>query len=124
MKQRPASLPSTTIRSKTGCGNLYVTIAKLDDKPFEVFCHLGKCGGCIQSMTETIGRLLSWGLRSGASLEEAADQLSMIRCPTPFGDVNLSCADALSKVLQAEEKKAAHYEVTHGTDGNDVASLL
>jgi len=109
--QRPDVLSSRTIKVQTGCGNLYVTVSENDDVPFEVFITLGKSGGCKQAMQEAVGRLLSWGLRSGASLEEAAEQLSGLSCPMPFANKNKSCIDAVGKQLLAhctpkeEEKK-------------------
>ena len=79
-----------------------------EGKPFEVFIAIGKTGGCINALLEAVGRMLSWGLRSGASLEEAAEQLINIRCPSPFGNINLSCVDAVGQKLMEIAKKYAN----------------
>jgi len=93
-----------TIETRTGCGDLYVTINEDEEgNPFEVFAQLGKGGGCSASQTEAIGRLVSLALRSGIPWEQVAKQLKGISCDRPWGlgeEKVLSCADAVAKALE------------------------
>jgi ribonucleoside-diphosphate reductase alpha chain len=101
---RPAVIHGHTVRMKTGCGNLYVTINEdADGQPFELFNHIGKAGGCAASQSEAIGRLISLTLRSGLSVEPIVQQLKGISCHSHvWGDEGkvLSCADAIGKALE------------------------
>lgn len=101
---RPAVTSGPTLRMNTGCGNLYVTINESDDgQPFELFNHMGKAGGCAASQNEAIGRLISYALRCGASLEPLIKQLKGISCHRPAwgedGKIS-SCSDAIGKALE------------------------
>ena len=113
-RPRPKITFGATIKMKTGCGNLYVTINEDENGICEVFSTLGKAGGCAASQTEAISRLISLALRSGIDPESIVDQLKGIRCPNPIwqdGDKILSCADAIAKAIEKylsmrkEEKK-------------------
>jgi len=67
----------------TGCGSLHVK-AYFDNETgdlLEVFLSKGSTGGC-QGMMIGLSRALSYGLRSGASLEGLVDQLESVPiCP-------------------------------------------
>lgn len=105
---RPRILKGTTIKLRTGCGNIYITVNKSEDGPFEVFSQLGKAGGCAASQLEAISRLISLALRSGVDVGSLIKQLSGIRCPNPSWDEGLqilSCADAISKALTMADNK-------------------
>ncbi len=94
------SNPSTSIKIKTGCDNIYVTVTNRN-----IFFFTGKTGGCPFSFTEALGRLATLALEKGSSLKEIQKQLQGIRCPNPSctgkeeNDV-LSCADGISKAIQ------------------------
>jgi ribonucleoside-diphosphate reductase alpha chain len=103
-KKRPTVTFGATRRTKTGCGNLYVTINQ-DEKGelFEVFNQIGKAGGCADSQAEAIGRLTSLALRSGVHAKEIIAELKGISCHRPFGfgpSRALSCADAIGKTIE------------------------
>jgi hypothetical protein len=103
-KKRPSITIGHTVRMNTGCGNLYVTINESDDgQPFELFNHMGKAGGCAASQNEAIGRLISYALRCGASVEPLVKQLKGISCHRPAwgedGKIS-SCSDAIGKALE------------------------
>ena len=108
-KKRPDSLPGHTLRKKTGCGNLFITLNNdVDEKGessrelFETFARLGKGGGCASAQTEAVGRLLSMLLRSDADPLEVASQLIGIRCHRPCGfgeNAIYSCPDAMGKAI-------------------------
>ena len=69
-KERPAILIGKTTEITTGCGKMYVTINQdQEGNVFEVFTSIGKAGGCAQSQSEAIGRLISLNLRSGVEPE-------------------------------------------------------
>jgi ribonucleoside-diphosphate reductase alpha chain len=102
-RPRPKMTAGVTTRMKTSCGDLYVTINE-DEKggPFEVFCNMGKAGGCEGSQNEAIGRLVSLAFRSGVAPQSVIRQLIGIRCNKPYGlgkDTVHSCADAIASSL-------------------------
>ncbi|MBN2052356.1 vitamin B12-dependent ribonucleotide reductase [Candidatus Woesearchaeota archaeon] len=103
-RKRPSVTIGATRKTKTGCGNLYVTINQ-DEKGelFEVFNQIGKAGGCADSQAEAIGRLASLALRSGIHPKEIVHELKGISCHRPFGFGStrvLSCADAIGKAIE------------------------
>lgn len=102
-RSRPIITKGMTMKVSAGCGNLYITINEDDSGPCELFTHLGKSGGCAQSWSEAISRLISLALRSGVETAEIVDQLKNIACPSQVwdrGETIKSCADAISKSLK------------------------
>ena len=100
---RPDALPSKTHKISTGLGNLYITITFFNDKPFEVFCSIGKSGYSTMADAEAIGRLLSLALRSGISAEQIVNQLKGIGGSEPIfhnGALIQSIPDAVAHVLE------------------------
>ena len=107
--KRPKELPGKTREIETGCGSLYITINRLDNKPVEVFIRMGKQGSCIGCHVESLGRVITLGLKYGVPLEEYSHHLENIRCNSPHmypeEERTLSCADAVAKVLKEETKE-------------------
>ena len=100
---RKQKLSGATYRTKTGCGNLYVTINEDCGVAVEVFATMGKTGGCADSQIETIGRLISLGLRNKVEMKDFVRQMSGVCCHsaiTTEGHEVLSCADAIAKILK------------------------
>lgn len=103
-KERPSVLIGKTIEVTTGCGKMYVTINQDEEgRVFEVFTSIGKAGGCAQSQSEAIGRLISLSLRTGIEPDFIIKQLKGISCHMKYGfgeRMVLSCADAVGKALE------------------------
>jgi ribonucleoside-diphosphate reductase alpha chain len=108
---RPNKVHGSTIVVVTGCGKLYVTVNKVDNKLFEVFGQLGKSGGCITCHTSGITRMISLALRYGIPSEEIIEQLEGMKCPNsvvgmkdPLDNVS-SCEDGISKAMRLMSDK-------------------
>lgn len=102
-RKRPEIVSGDTTQVTTACGKLYITInVDNEQHPFELFCNMGKAGGCEASQNEALGRIISLTLKSGVSPKKIADQLINIRCDKPYGIGSAqikSCADAIAKIL-------------------------
>jgi ribonucleoside-diphosphate reductase alpha chain len=102
-KERPATLDGFTDKIVTGYGNLYITINKFGNKPFEVFAQIGKSGFSTMADTEAISRLISLALRSGVDIDDIIDQLVGIGGASPIyqeGEMVMSIPDAIAKILK------------------------
>jgi ribonucleoside-diphosphate reductase alpha chain len=118
VKHRPDVMHGSTYKMTTGEGNLYVTITRDEEGPFEVFAALGKAGGSAAANVEAISRLISLGLRAGVAPELVAQQLTGIRAENAVwkeGELITSVADAIARALKkdlaAHEEKPAAVEV-------------
>ncbi len=105
--KRPDIIEGKTVAVETGCGKMYVTSNSHEGKVMEVFCRLGKAGGCASAQTEAIGRLLSWGCKAGASIDDAIMTLKGITCSESDGDTKWACPHSISlavgKIIQGEK---------------------
>ncbi len=102
-RDRALITKGATLKMKTGCGNIYVTINEDDEGLFEVFATMGKAGGCAASQSEAISRLVSLALRSRIEPKAIIRQLKGIRCPNPTlwtGGPVYSCPDAMGKAME------------------------
>ena len=101
-RARPKVLDGCTVKMRTGCGSLYVTVNRLGAKCHELFARAGKAGGCAASQCEAIGRLVSLAWRKGATAEEVVDQLKGISCQLQDEkdpERADSCADGVAKAI-------------------------
>lgn len=115
-RPRPNTTYGETVKTRIGCGTMYITVNSDDNGICEVFTSLGRNGGC-PSQSEATSRLISLALRSGVSVEAVIDQLKGIRCMNTMrkggikqtdGTVVLSCPDAIGKVMEkvGKDKKS------------------
>ena len=107
-RPRPPILNGKTELTRTGHGNMYVTVNADPESgvPFEVFVTLGKAGSCDSANLEAISRLVSLALRTGVSVEDINSQLRGISCCpawTSSGTQILSAPDAVGAVLAGYE---------------------
>lgn len=111
-RPRPDTTYGETVKTRIGCGTMYITVNSDDNGICEVFTSLGRNGGC-PSQSEATSRLISLALRSGVSVEAVIDQLKGIRCMNTMrkggvkqtdGTVVLSCPDAIGKIMEKVSK--------------------
>ena len=99
--KREKVIEGTTIRKRTACGSLYVTIN--GNPPTEVFVVMGKAGGCYSCWSDSLGRLLGMALQDGMPVVRAIKALKGARCPSMIYDEGkqvLSCPDAIAQALE------------------------
>ena len=101
-RERPRVVRGQTERVRSGHGNVYITTNFHEsDTPFEVFCAVGKAGGCDSAQLEAVSRLASMALRSGIDPQEIIDNLKGITCCPSWDEGILvrSVPDALARGL-------------------------
>jgi len=100
--KRPDIVEGRTVKIKTSCGSMFVTVNEINNLPIEVFARIGKVGGCGTSQLDAIARTISLALRHGIDVKDIIKQLINIRCNSVIGlgpDKVLSCADAIAQTL-------------------------
>jgi len=120
-RSRPQVLNGRTVKMRSPLGELYVTINEDEDnKPFEVFCTVGKAGGAANADSEAIGRLISLTLRHGIPIDEVRDQLRGISCDRAVGfgpNKVLSAPDAIAQAIDR------YLDARAGSNGHSRAKL-
>jgi len=105
-RTRPNKTSGHTIKARTGCGTLFITVNKDQSGLCEVFASLGKAGGC-PAQSEATCRAVSTALRSGVEPAVLVEQLKGIRCLSTVARKNknqdikvLSCPDAIARAIE------------------------
>jgi len=101
--ERPCTMGGPTVRKRTGCGYLYITINGNEElSPAEVFAFLGKGGGCAYCQNDALAIAVTIGLRYGVPPEEYIKKLKEVKCPNPIvaPEEVLSCPDAMARALE------------------------
>jgi ribonucleoside-diphosphate reductase alpha chain len=101
-KSHPDVMYSITVRRKTGCGTLWLTIT-LDEKglPFAIFIKNSE-GGCTANIN-AIARMTSANIRAGIDLNYIIDQLKTEKCTVAKNNPNaqgLSCSHIIGSCLE------------------------
>jgi len=105
-RPRPRKTSGQTIKSRTGCGTLFISVNRDENGLCEVFANLGKAGGC-PSQSEATCRAVSAALRCGVNPRVLIEQLKSIRCLSTIArrkdnkDIDvLSCPDAIARAIE------------------------
>ncbi len=98
--KRPEIIEGKTVKVDTGCGKMYITV-NADSDIVEVFCRLGKSGGCASAQTEAIGRLLNWGCKAGAKIDDAVGTLRGITCSASDGTTTNACPHSIAMAIES-----------------------
>ncbi|MFC1634815.1 vitamin B12-dependent ribonucleotide reductase [Planctomycetota bacterium] len=105
-RPRPRKTSGQTIKARTGCGTLFISVNKDKNGLCEVFANLGKAGGC-PSQSEATCRAVSAALRCGVDPRVLIEQLKNIRCLSTIArrkenkDIDvLSCPDAIARAIE------------------------
>lgn len=108
-KSRPEILQGKTIKAKTDCGSLYVTLNTHEDELFEVRLTLGKVGNCVGNLLHVISILISILLQSGLNRNMIKNiinkHLREVSCGTRFyhkGKDYNSCSDLIADIILEE----------------------
>ena len=126
-RPRPVITKGATFKIAGGCGNLYITINEDEHAPCELFTHIGKSGGCAQSWSEAVSRMISLALRSGIDPEQIHSQLKGIACPSLVwdrGEPIKSCSDGISKALRWYIDARKNSETKEGSADDEIGSVV
>lgn len=93
------SYESITIKKKTGCGNIYITVCFGEKEIENIFAIIGKSGGCAYAQCEAISKLLTSLIKKGESIRNITAMLKGISCHQSNGETS-SCADAIGKGIE------------------------
>jgi ribonucleoside-diphosphate reductase alpha chain len=105
---RPKIVSSVTKKVKLVCGNAYVTVSFNDNMVFEIFAVIGKSGGCVTCMLQSLTTAITLGIRYGVPVEEYIKHLTGYACPSMSwedGVKYLSCVDAVGQILKEQNDK-------------------
>jgi len=110
-KIRPPVLSGKTLKAKTQCGSLFVTLNEMDGDLGEIRLNLGKSGSCARAILELIGILYSIILQMDVPKDEKVKLFKKhclgISCGNPFmigEDKYTSCLDYIGKKCLEELK--------------------
>ena len=103
-KPRMELIPGVTTTLTTPCGKLKITVNFQDGKLYEIITSKSKSGTCLRSQVESLSRIISLAIQTGADPKDIISTLKGIRCDKPFfgnGTNFYSCSDAISQTLES-----------------------
>ena len=109
MTQRPEVLDGTTTKRKTKCGNMYIIMNYKDGKLDEVFFKVKKAP-CGKGWTEFAGKLITYHLRNGYSIQRIMKQLDGIVCVEGLYGDQPGCQQVIHDVLKEYMEKQKEEE--------------
>lgn len=123
-RTRPDELHGFTRVAKTGDGKVYITVNYDEHGMREVFATVGRCGGTLAALAESIGRQISMLLQYGVPVVEITRCLIGIKSTNAVltGDEAhdyLSIPDAIGKIIKnaPEVWSGSGTATARGTEG-------
>jgi ribonucleoside-diphosphate reductase alpha chain len=104
LPKRPADLPATNSKRRSGCGKLIISVAECDGKPYE--CIINNKGGCT-AMNDALGQMISLAMRWNVPTWDIIKTLRNVTCPVAYKKFSegksdgKSCADVVGRVIES-----------------------
>ena len=106
-KRRKQILSGKTVRIKTGCGHLYVTLNEDNGVPSEIFLRLGKSGGCTAAFLEAITRICTLNLSTNRIVREIKEKIEKLITTKPENQevekIQLQLDDIMKNIKEIED---------------------
>lgn len=105
-QEKETESESVTRSAETGCGTLYVTIAKYKNGNIKkVFAHIGKNGGCVFSFLDKLSEMSKILIRKGEDPYIIVKMLKGTTCHNMRDEESRSCMDVFGRILEKELKE-------------------
>ncbi len=104
LPKRPADLPATNSKRRSGCGKLIISVAEKDGKPYE--CIINNKGGCT-AMNDALGQMISLSMRWNVPTWDIIKTLRNVTCPVAYKKFTegkcdgKSCSDVVGRVIES-----------------------
>ena len=104
LPKRPADLPATNSKRRSGCGKLIISVAEKDGKPYE--CIINNKGGCT-AMNDALGQMISLSMRWNVPTWDIIKTLRNVTCPIAYKKFTegkcdgKSCSDVVGRVIES-----------------------
>jgi ribonucleotide reductase alpha subunit len=104
LPKRPADLPATNSKRRSGCGKLIISVAEKDGKPYE--CIINNKGGCT-AMNDALGQMISLAMRWNVPTWDIIKTLRNVTCPIAYKKFTegkcdgKSCSDVVGRVIES-----------------------
>ena len=104
LPKRPADLPATNSKRRSGCGKLIISVAEKDGKPYE--CIINNKGGCT-AMNDALGQMISLSMRWNVPTWDIIKTLRNVTCPVAYKKFTegkcdgKSCSDVIGRVIES-----------------------
>ena len=104
LPKRPADLPATNSKRRSGCGKLIISVAEKDGKPYE--CIINNKGGCT-AMNDALGQMISLAMRWNVPTWDIIKTLRNVTCPVAYKKFTegksdgKSCSDVVGRVIES-----------------------